>query len=57
MAGNRIQLQQVLLNLVLKGVEALDQVTDRPKRLAIGSAQENADAAVVKIRDQGAGAP
>ena len=53
--GDRIQLQQVLLNLVLNGVEAMDPVVDRPKRLAIRSAQQSDDAAVVEIRDHGVG--
>jgi signal transduction histidine kinase len=35
--------------------EAMDPVTDRPKRLAIRSAPESADAAVVEIRDHGVG--
>jgi PAS domain S-box-containing protein len=53
--GDRIQLQQVLLNLVLNGLEAMDPVVDRAKRLVIRSARESADAAVVEIRDHGVG--
>jgi signal transduction histidine kinase len=53
--GDRIQLQQVLLNLVLNGVEAMDPVVDRAKRLAIRSTQESADTALVEIRDHGIG--
>ena len=53
--ADRIQLQQVVLNLVLNGIEAMDQVADRPKRIFIGSAREGPNAAVVEIRDHGAG--
>ena len=53
--ADRIQLQQVLLNLVLNGVEAMDSVVDRPRRLFIRSARESADAAVIEIRDHGIG--
>ena len=33
--GDRIQLQQVILNLVINGMEAMQPVTDRPRELAI----------------------
>ena len=32
--GDRIQLQQVILNLVMNGIEAMDTVTDRPRETA-----------------------
>jgi PAS domain S-box-containing protein len=53
--ADRIQLQQVVLNLVLNGIEAMDQVVDRQKKIFIRSARENSDAAVVEIRDHGTG--
>jgi C4-dicarboxylate-specific signal transduction histidine kinase len=49
----RIQLQQLLP--FLSRVEAMDQATDRVRRLAIRSAQESADVAVVEIRDHAVG--
>ena len=30
--GERIQLQQMIFNLVMNGIEAMDMVTDRPRR-------------------------
>ena len=33
--GDRVQLQQLILNLLLNGIEAMDPVTERPKRLFI----------------------
>ena len=53
--ADRIQLQQVVLNLVLNGIEAMDQVVDHPKTIFIRSAWESPNAAVVEVRDNGAG--
>src|ERR1017187_3167877 len=53
--ADRIQLQQVVLNLVLNGIEAMDQVADHPKTIFIRSAWEKPNAAVVEVRDNGAG--
>jgi signal transduction histidine kinase len=53
--GDRIQLQQVCLNLVLNGIEAMDPIIDRPRNLLIRSARESADTAIVEIRDHGVG--
>src|ERR1700682_83332 len=38
--GDRVQLQQVLINLVMNGIEAMQSVTDRPRGLAIRSGQD-----------------
>jgi PAS domain S-box-containing protein len=53
--ADRIELQQVVLNLVLNGIEAMDQVVDHPKKVFIRSAWESPNSAVVEIRDHGAG--
>ena len=37
MLGDRVQLQQVLLNLLMNGIEAMQAVTDRPRELQIRS--------------------
>src|SRR5882672_6600750 len=37
--GDRVQLQQVIINLVMNGIEAMQSVTDRPRELVIRSHQ------------------
>jgi signal transduction histidine kinase len=53
--GDRVQLQQVIFNLLLNGIEAMDTVTDHPKKLQIRSQLQNSDAILVEIRDYGIG--
>jgi signal transduction histidine kinase len=54
--GDRVQLQQVIFNLVLNnGIDAMEDVTDRPKELLICSKLQKSDAIVVEIRDYGTG--
>jgi C4-dicarboxylate-specific signal transduction histidine kinase len=53
--GDRIQLQQVMVNLILNGIEATNAVTDRPRRVTIRSGRINAQEALVAVRDSGVG--
>jgi PAS domain S-box-containing protein len=53
--GDRVQLQQLILNLLLNGIEAMDPVTDHSKRLFIRSKRESDDRVLVEIRDFGVG--
>jgi len=53
--GDRVQLQQVMVNLILNGIEAMRDVTDRPRRLLISSLLENSDEVLVTVRDSGVG--
>ena len=54
-AGDRVQLQQVLLNLIVNGIEAMSGVHDRARELTIVSARSDAKAVVVEVRDSGPG--
>jgi C4-dicarboxylate-specific signal transduction histidine kinase len=47
--ADRIQLQQVLLNLLLNGMEAMREVTDRPRELVVHSQKEEAAAIGVAV--------
>jgi PAS domain S-box-containing protein len=53
--GDRVQLQQVILNLIMNGIEAMASVTGRPRELLISSRQSEADKALITIRDSGVG--
>ncbi len=53
--GDRIQLQQVILNLVINGIEAMQPVMDRRRELVIRTHQDEAGQILVEIRDCGIG--
>jgi signal transduction histidine kinase len=53
--GDRVQLQQVIFNLLLNGIEAMEAVADRPKRLLIRSKLQNDESILVEVRDYGTG--
>jgi C4-dicarboxylate-specific signal transduction histidine kinase len=53
-AGDRVRLQQVLLNLIVNAIEAMSGVRDRARELTIVS-RSDADAVVVEVRDSGPG--
>jgi PAS domain S-box-containing protein len=53
--ADRVQLQQVIINLVMNGIEAMHLVADRPRDLAIGSHLDDAHHVRVTVKDCGAG--
>jgi len=53
--GDRVQLQQVVLNLVMNGIEAMSSVQDRPRELVIRTQEREDDEVVVTVQDSGTG--
>ena len=53
--GDRVQLQQVILNLVMNGIEAMSGVTDRSRELLIKSVHHESDKVLVAVQDSGIG--
>ncbi len=55
--ADRIQLQQVILNLVINAIEAMQPVTDRARQLVIRTRQDEAHQIMVTVEDCGVGLP
>ena len=53
--GDHVQLQQVLLNLIMNGVEAMKGVTDRTRELTISSTLAEPSSVLVTVQDTGTG--
>jgi len=52
--GDRVQLQQVIINLVMNGIEAMQSVKDRPRELVVRSGQDESGQALISVADCGA---
>jgi PAS domain S-box-containing protein len=53
--ADRVQLQQVIINFVMNGLEAMQPIADRPRELAVRSYRDEARRVVVEVVDSGAG--
>jgi C4-dicarboxylate-specific signal transduction histidine kinase len=53
--ADRVQLQQVLINLVMNGIEAMASVDDRPRELVVRSLAHEGDQVLVTVQDVGVG--
>src|SRR5262249_33928219 len=53
--GDRIQLQQVIMNLIMNGADAMSPVTSRPRILHVGSAPDTSGSVLIAIEDSGTG--
>jgi C4-dicarboxylate-specific signal transduction histidine kinase len=53
--GDQVQLQQVLVNLVQNGIEAMSAIIDRPRRVVLRSALQSPDELLISVQDSGIG--
>ena len=53
--ADRVQMQQVLLNLIMNGIEAMIPVTDQPRALWVESRVDQSGDILVAVRDSGHG--
>jgi two-component system sensor kinase FixL len=53
--GDRIQLQQVILNLVMNAIEAMSEVSVTQRKLLIASVKDGSSGVLVRIQDSGIG--
>src|SRR6185437_14391128 len=53
--GDRIQLQQVILNLFVNAIEAMNGVSEETRELLISTEEDGSDGVLVAVRDSGPG--
>jgi PAS domain S-box-containing protein len=54
-SADRVQLQQVMINLIVNAIEAMSEASWRPRELTIVAGIENADDLFVEVQDSGPG--
>jgi signal transduction histidine kinase len=55
LSGNRVQLQQCILNLIMNAAEAMDAVSDRPRMLRLKTEPNGPSGVMITVEDSGLG--
>ncbi|MFM0006262.1 ATP-binding protein [Paraburkholderia dipogonis] len=55
--GDRVQLQQVMLNLIINAVEAMSEMSMGPRELLISTTADSSNGVSIAVRDSGPGLP
>jgi C4-dicarboxylate-specific signal transduction histidine kinase len=55
--GDRIQLQQVILNFIVNAIEAMSGVSEGSRELLVSTEEDGSDGVLVAVRDSGPGLP
>jgi signal transduction histidine kinase len=55
--GDRVQLQQVILNLIMNAIEAMSEVREGPRELSISTGRAEPDGVLIAVSDTGPGLP
>jgi C4-dicarboxylate-specific signal transduction histidine kinase len=53
--GDRIQLQQVILNLIINAIEAMSEISEGPRELQVVTRKDELQGVLVTVRDSGPG--
>jgi C4-dicarboxylate-specific signal transduction histidine kinase len=53
--GDRVQLQQVILNLIINAIQAMSAASDGPRQLLVSTGKEETGGVLVAVRDSGPG--
>jgi C4-dicarboxylate-specific signal transduction histidine kinase len=55
--GDRVQLQQVMLNLIVNAIEAMSATSEGPRALLVSTAADSCDGVSIAVSDTGPGLP